>query len=69
MIVHNNGSGGKSSVHGGIKMAEPFNTTIILKNGDARRFREYDKDPWKNENDRSMAAAERARQLARDLKL
>lgn len=50
-------------------MAEPFNTTIILKNGDARRFREYDKDPWKNENDRSMAAAERARQLARDLKL
>jgi hypothetical protein len=51
-----------------MEMAEPFNTTIILKKEDARRFREYDNNPWKNENDRSRAAAERARALAKGLK-
>ena len=53
---------------GGMEMAEPFNTTIILKNEDAVRFREYDNNPWKNENDRSRAAAKRARALAKGLK-
>lgn len=50
-------------------MAEPFNTSIILKKEDAKRFREYDTDPWKFENDRSQAAASRARKIAQDLKL
>jgi hypothetical protein len=52
----------------GIEMAEPFNTTIILKNEDARRFREYDNNPWDHENDRSRAAAKRAQELAKFLK-
>lgn len=50
-------------------MAEPVNTTIILKNEDARRFREYDNNPWNHENDRSRAAAKRARGLAKTLKI
>jgi hypothetical protein len=50
-------------------MAEPFNTSIILKDDDARRFHEYDKNPWKNETPRSLEAARRARDLAKSLKL
>lgn len=49
-------------------MAEPFNTLIILTKDDARRFHEYDSDPFKYENDRSKAAARRARQIAQNLK-
>jgi len=52
----------------GMEMAEPFNTTIRLKNEDARRFREYDNNPWNHENDRSRAAAKRAQELAKALK-
>ncbi len=52
----------------GIEMAGPFNTTIILKNEDARRFREYDNNPWDHENDLSRAAAKRAQELAKALK-
>jgi len=50
-------------------MAEPFNTTIILKNDDARRFHEYDKNPWQNETPRSQAAAQRARDIAKSIRL
>jgi len=49
-------------------MAEPFNTSITLTKDDARRFHEYDSDPLKYENDRSKAAACRARQIAQNLK-
>jgi len=49
-------------------MAEPFNTSITLTKDDARRFREYDSDPFKYENDRSKAAASRARQIAQNIK-
>jgi hypothetical protein len=51
----------------GMQMAEPFNTTIILKKEDAVRFREYDHNPWNHENDRSRAAAKRAQELAKAL--
>ena len=54
--------------YAGMNMAEPFNTTIILKNEDARRFREYDNNPWNHENDRSRAAAKRAQELAKAIK-
>jgi hypothetical protein len=50
-------------------MAEPFNTSITLTKDDARRFREYDNDPLKYENDRSRAAAARARDLAKTFQL
>ena len=52
-----------------MQMAEPFNTTIILKNEDVRRFREYDHNPWNHENERSRAAAKRARELAKVLEI
>ncbi len=55
-------------IQAGMEMVEPFNTTIILNGEEARRFREYDNNPWSNENDRSRAAALRARELAKTLK-
>jgi hypothetical protein len=57
-----------SHISGEKKMAEPFNTSITLTKDDARRFHEYDSDPLKYENDRSKAAACRARQIAQNLK-
>ncbi|KAF5091275.1 hypothetical protein KHC33_06365 [Methanospirillum sp. J.3.6.1-F.2.7.3] len=49
-------------------MVEPFKTSITISKDDARRFHKYDSDPLKYENDRSKAAACRARQIAQNLK-
>ena len=50
-------------------MAEPFNTSITLTKDDARRFREYDNDPFQYETEQSRAAAARARELAKNFQL
>jgi hypothetical protein len=50
-------------------MAEPFNTSIELHGEDARRFHEYDQDPFKFENAQSRDAAKRARVIAAKIRL
>lgn len=48
-------------------MAEHFNTAIVLEGEDARKFREYEKNPWVNETKASLESAKRARAIASNL--
>jgi len=48
-------------------MAEAFDTNVKFTGKVARKFREYDSDPWKYETPESQEIAKRARLIAESM--